>query len=283
MTHPLIPEYGDYEMVGRVRMDATIALANSDPILIARGLIAGATPVHKFGAGGGIGTALKPITTSLTYQMPQTAQALEILSDDPADDGTTSPRGAGAWVVRVIGIAVWADGEVFEDVVLEGTTPVALTTNFLRVYRMKVSSSGIYADQDNPSHDSLITLRGAGAGVTWGTVMSLSSFGLAQTEIACYSVPAGKQIFMSGALVSVEATRAANIVFCVREGADIIVAPYTAFQAKIVLRSITDSVPIDQYTPYGPFTGPCDLIWLGEATANTANLSVDFDLIIFDV
>ena len=79
-----IPVYDDYELIGRVRTDAGLALANSDPILLSRGLINSASVVHKYGAASAIAGAFKPITTSQTYQTPKVAEALEVMADgDP--------------------------------------------------------------------------------------------------------------------------------------------------------------------------------------------------------
>lgn len=277
--HRIIPEYDDYELIGRVRTDANLAIANGEPVLLARGLINGAGVVHKFGAAAGVGTALKPISTSQTYQTPQVAAVLEMVSGDTNDNGTTSPLGTGALVVRVYGIAAWADGEVTEDVTLNGTTPVALATSFLRVYRMKVIKSGTYATADTPSHDSVILLRGTGGGVAWATITSLGGIGLGQSEIASYSIPDGKIGYMQSAFLTVESSKGANIIFIVRECAD---EPDCVTQAKIVLRVVTDTVDIHPRTPYGGFVGPCDLGWMGEAVLGSASISADFELIIYD-
>ena len=156
MNQRLIPKNDDYELIGRPRIDAALALANSDPLLLTRGLVDGAKVVHKFGAADAVGGTLVPISSSKTYQMPMTAQALEILSDDVNDNGTTSPLGSGALTVEVIGIADWNAGEVTELVTLDGTSVVALSTLFLRVYRIKVITSGTYATDSIGSHDSTI-------------------------------------------------------------------------------------------------------------------------------
>ena len=55
MNQRIIPKYDDYELIGRVRTDAVLALANSDPLLLTRGLIDGAKVVHKFGAADAVG------------------------------------------------------------------------------------------------------------------------------------------------------------------------------------------------------------------------------------
>lgn len=278
----IIPKYYDYDLIGRTRMDAAIALANSDPHLIARGLIDGASVVHKFGAATNVGLSLVPITTSQSYMTPTVAQSLELVSDSTDDNGTTSPLGTGALIVRVYGIADWAGGEVTEDITLNGITAVALVTSFLRVYRMKVIGSGSYANSTTSSHVSTITLRGAGAGATWAKITPQSGFGLAQSEIAVYTVPAGKLAYVHSALVSVEASKTANVLFFARENADVVTAPYSAMQTKIILRNVDSALPIQPDTPLGAFTGPCDIGWMGAANAQTANISIDFEIELYD-
>ena len=81
-----IPKYDDYALIGRTRMDAALALANSNPVLLSRGKIDGSSIIHKFGATVDAATSFIPVTTSGTWQTPTTAQALEIVSDSINDD-----------------------------------------------------------------------------------------------------------------------------------------------------------------------------------------------------
>ena len=263
-------------------MDADIAIANGDPMLLSRGLVEGAGVVHKFGGATSIGTAFKPVATSQTYQTPTVAAALEAVSTSTADNGTTSPLGTGALSIEVHGIQDWDVGEVRVTTVLNGTTVVAITGTWLRVYRIKVASSGTYASATGVSHNSTITVQGAGAGVVWGQVATLDGVGLAQSEIALYSVPAGKLAYMQHAEIWVESTKSANVIFFARTNADNITAPYSARQSKIIMRSVVDAIHVAPLTPYGPFVGPCDLGWMAEATLGTASVGVDFELIIYD-
>ena len=278
----IIPKYDDYELIGRTRLDATIALANSNPHLIARGLIDGTNVVHKFGAASDVGLSLVPVTTSQTYPTPVTAESLEVLSDSTNDNGTTSPLGSGALIIRIFGLKTWA-GESTEDVTLNGTTVVAIPGTWLRIYRVKVIGSGTYATDLAPSHSSTITIRGAGAGATWAIVDAQASFGLGQSEIAAYSVPTGKLAYVHSAAIFVEANKSADVLFFVREDADIVAAPYSVMQSKIILRNIVDALGVSPDTPLGAFTGPCDIGWLGAATAQTANISIDFEIELHDV
>lgn len=276
-----IPQYDNYKLIGRTRLDAAIALANSNPILLARDLVDGLSIVHKFGAASSIGTALKPVTTSQTYKTPTTATALELVSDSTDDNGSSSPLGSGALTVRVFGLQTWA-GETTEDITLNGTTAVALSNTWLRIYRMKVITSGTYANDSAPSHNSTISLQETGGGAVWGQMDAQSSFGLGQSEIAAYSVPTGKLAYILGAHIFVESSKAANVLLYVRDGADTVVTPYSVMQSKLILRSVNDSVHFAPAAPMGAFVGPCDLGWMAASTLGTTSVSVDFELIIAD-
>lgn len=265
-------------------MDANLAIANGDAMLLARGLVKSAGVVHKFGAATDISTAFKPVTTSQTYQTPMVAEALEVVSDSVLDNGTTSPLGIGALTLKVYGITDWNAPETVEYVTLDGTTPVVLVNNWLRIFRVKVDTSGSYASATAVSHNSTITITAQVGGAVWAQIATLDGVGLAQSEIAMYSVPAGKLAYMQHAEIWIESSKAANVVFFARANADNITAPFSARQSKIIMRTVVDSLEVDPRTPYGPFVGPCDIGWMAEATpSGSASVGVDFELIIYDV
>lgn len=243
------------------------------------GRIGKTTLIHKFGAAESIGTSLVPVTSSKTYQTPQTAQSLEIVSTDNTNDVAA---GAGARTVRVIGIKAWADGEEFEDVTLTGTTPAAIPGTWLRVYRLIILTSGTYATQSAPSHNSVITVRNTGAGVTWAVIeRHASTFGFGQSEIACYSIPTGYTAYLAGHSIFVDSGKSADCIFFSRESADDTVAPYQAMNSKILYRGIVGDIG-DKHDdhPYGPFVGPCDIGWLAASTSTTSSVSIEMDILL---
>lgn len=276
-----IPRFDDYPQIGRLRCDPALALANSHPRLIACGLVEGTNMVHKFGAATGVDTALTAITTAKVYRTPTTAVALEVVSDSVDDNGAASPLGSGALMLRIYGLQTW-DEESIADVTLNGTTAVALPGTWLRIYRVKVIESGVYASYGTPSHNSTITIREAGGGDTWAQTDSLGTFGLGQSEIAVYSVPRGRVAYVHSACIFIEATRTANVIFFARENADIIIPPYAGMQAKIVLRDVANAVGVKPDTPVGAFNGPCDIGWMGAANIQAANISIDFEIELHD-
>jgi len=275
-----IPKFRAGQVINDSRHGADIALANSNPFLITRRLIDGASPTRKFGAALGIGTDLTAIATSHIYQTPLTAVALEVVSDSTDDNGVAP--GVGALSVQIIGISDWTVGEVSETVTLNGTTPVTLSTSFLRVYRMKVATSGTYASSVDTSHNSTITLRETGGGDEWASMSSVGGFGLGQSEIAAYSIPAGKIGIMPKASAFVEAAKTATILFFERPNADIVTAPFDVMRSKLTLHNVEGGFNSDPIVPYGPFIGPCDVGWMGAATSQTANISAAFTMVVFD-
>jgi hypothetical protein len=234
--------------------------------------------VHKFGATSALGTSVTPVTSSGTYQTPTTATALEIVSDDDTNDKAGQ---AGAITVRVYGIAAWADGEVTEDVTLTGTTAAALSTSFLRVYRMKVLTSGTYGSASGPSHNSTITLRTASAGATWATIEPDNSFGLGQSEIGAYSIGSGKTAYIFNREVAIETTKKGTALFFAREDADDISAPFSAMRVIEVFRNLIDEVFVNDKTPL-VITGPADFGYMGYVSTGTGSMEVDFEFIVVD-
>jgi hypothetical protein len=245
-----------------------IIAQSNDKLQVVNGFVKGASVIHKFGAAEAVTTALTPITTALVWPTPTTATALEVVSTDNAND---IPEGDGALTVEIHGIRTWAE-ETIESYALTGTTPVAVGS-WLRVYRVKVTSSGVYAAHGTPSHNSTITLRVAAAGATWAIVGPASTgIGAAQSEIGAFSVPTGTHVHVTGIQINVDSAQAGNVFFFSREGADTVVAPFSPMQIKQAYRNIKGGLDVDFDYPLGPFTGPCDIGLMGQSAASTANI-----------
>lgn len=263
----------------------TVSLNNIAPLSldfihrIMLGEVSGWSYVHKFGAADDVGTTLTPIATAGVYPTPTSATSLEILSSS-ADD--TSSSGSGARSVTIIGLDEnWL--EQSETVNLNGQTAVPLANTYLRVYRMFVASSGTYASSTGGSHAGTITLRVASGGATWATIGTVGSFPIGQTQIAAYTIPAGKRAWVLSRHVTVETSKSAQYVFFQRPNADTVSAPYSAMRAIEINRGVISSDGRDFNPPVGPFVGPCDIGFMGAATSTTAGITIDFELIIQDV
>lgn len=262
----------------------TASLVTTSPInrlfveRVMLGEVAGWSHVRKFGAALDIGTSIVPVTTSKTYQTPTTAQALEIVSDDNTNDVSD---GDGARTVTVIGLDEnWL--EQTETVTLNGTTAVDLANTYTRIYRMFVSTSGTYGTASGSSHDSTITLRGDGGGATWAVIDSTGGLGLGQSLISAYTIPAGKRGWLTGRSLTVETSKSVSLLGLAREAADTVAAPFSPMRIFELDRGAI-SADVKRYPVPLPFVGPCDIGFMAAATATTASVSVNFDLLLEDV
>jgi hypothetical protein len=232
---------------------------------------------HITGTNEAVGTSFVPISRGGIYQTPTTATALEILSSDAND----TAAGSGARTVTIVGLnSSWA--EVSQTVSMNGTTAVAVPTSLLRVSRVFVATSGTYATQSAPSHVGTLTLRVSGGGATWAIVYA-TDFPRGSSQIGAYTVPSGKTALIFPHYIAVEANKPAFTVFFHRCNADTVAAPYSAMLAAEELGGIEGIVNIADFnTPRGPFVGPCDVGYLTRLTTGTGEVSINFEMIVYD-
>ena len=130
----------------------------------------------KFGYNPDIGTTAESVwDAGGAYPWPAAAAATTIVSTDAKD----TSDGVGARTVQVYGLD--SDyKQINETVILAGQTPVALTNQYLRVYRAKVLTVGSELDNAGSVQVKHST-----------TVIAQISAGYIQTLMAVYTIPAG--------------------------------------------------------------------------------------------
>ena len=181
----IIPKYYDYDLGGRTRMDASLALANCNPLLIARGLIDGTSQVNKFGENPDItaGTTQDCWDGGGTYVFPSTDSITHLrqATDQVGTDGgaTIQLQGLDAsWNL----VVQTADLDAADT-----TTEVILTTPLLRIFRMKVLANVVLAAD----------VWAGATGMAAATSSAIIQAGNNQTLMAIYTVPAGKTAYMT--------------------------------------------------------------------------------------
>lgn len=244
---------------------------------ITQGLVEKYSEIHKFGTSENVGTSFVPIARGNVYQTPTTAQALEIVSADVND----TVAGTGARTVIIEGLDS-SFAFLSQEVNMNGTTAVALPTNLIRAFRMKVGDSGTYATATVGSHAGELTLQGTGGGVLWLSI-PVTDFPRGQTQCGVASVATGKSCVVYPHYLSVDANKAADIIFFTREGIDVVAAPFTAMKAGLELVGVTGfDLAIDVAAPQGPFVGPCDIGYMGKFGSGTGSISADFEIIQYN-
>ena len=273
----IIPKYYDYPMIGRTRNDADLALANSDPLLIRRGLVDGASLVHKFGRNSGVPNGSWEGVLQVAAQFPWLTAATTVrikAGGDAADDGTSSPLGAGAVEVTVQGLNA-AGAEITETLTTAGVSASASTTaEFLRVYRAWVSTAGAYT---GANVDDIVIENTAG---TTDLIMIAATEG--QTQFCGYTIPAGKVAYLASVIVQADAAKAADFRLYTRENANNATAPYTAKRLKFYWDGVIGQVAVQPMTPLLTLTAWTD-IWVEAQGSAITEVTADMELIVFDV
>ena len=240
--------------------------------------VLGFETIHKFGANESVGTTYEPITTNGLYNVPQVSGAVTLRVK--AGDANDTDGGSGAWAVQLEGLDV--NGKEATEVLrtngISAGTPS--TTQWLRVYRAFVTESGTYATQSAGSHAADIVIEDT-SNNEWARIIGDSpAFPRSQSQIACYSVPVDHIGYVTSIAASVESGKAVDIMLFKREQILQTAAPYEAMRAQFQLIGLTDQYIFTPQLPMGPFTGPCDLGWMGKVGAQTAKIEIDFELIV---
>lgn len=230
--------------------------------------------VQKFGHSENIGTSIVPVALGNVYQTPTTLQTLEILSSSANDD----IAGIGARQVMIIGLSTnWT--QVSEIVNMSGTTPVTLSNQFYRVYRVVVYTSGTYASAIAGSHQGSLTVRNSGGGVTWALI-SNSPFPLAQSEIGSYTVPNGYHAYIGNSLIYVDGNKEADVYFFKRNNASDVIAAYSPMRILNQVHGLTGTQTIFTRSYQNDISPTTDIGFMAETQSGTAGIGVNFEILL---
>jgi hypothetical protein len=148
-------------------------------INIAAGLTPGYANVHKFGAVETTAATYDTVwSKGGAYVFPSSASVVTVASSSGTDSDTAN---TGAETITIQGL----DGsynEVEETLSLNGSTDVTGNQQFLRVHRAFIASGVTNVGNIDIKHGS--------------TVICYISAGMGQTQVAYYTVPAGKTAYL---------------------------------------------------------------------------------------
>lgn len=238
---------------------------------MARGGIAGTSVISKFGHNPEVGATAEGIWhTGGAFNFLSAASAVRIKAGGNAAD---TSDGAGARSVTVLGLDEnWEDAS--ETITTAGASASsATTTTSVRVFRAYVSGTGTYGGANT---DTIVIET------TGGTTLASIEAGKGQTEIACYTVPAGKTGYLVRAAFHIESTKGAQLELIRREGADVVSAPYSS--PRLVFQ--TDNTTLDvERTFDAPVVLPAKTdVWCQatRAGANDVGVACRFDVWLVD-
>ena len=252
---------------------------------ISRGLVNNISTIAKFGYNENIGTSFEPISYNGVYQTPQSSVSLEFVSSDAAD----ALDDVGMHEITIEGIDEnWQMQTVTESAhPNDGTTAVAISGSWLRVFRAFVSSSGTYSTQTSGSHVGNITIRVASAGATYAVIPLINSYPFGQTMIGAYTIPINKKGFVFLRDLTADSGKTINYGFFFRENANDITSSFSAGRIQEFKTGITGGSLYNSSTakvPLGPFVGPCDISYMGYSSGGggSASISCEFEIFLVD-
>ena len=245
-------------------------------IEVAKGNVTGHSLVNKFGFNDSVGSTLQPVADGAVYQTPTAAASLEVVSSDAND----TSAGSGARTLEIQGLdASFAPQTV--TVSMNGTTAAAVTGTWMRVFRMRVLTSGTYANQSAGSHAGTLTLRVASAGATWAMIgLSASGFPIGQTEIGCYTIPAGYTGYLISKHVSIESTKVPNILWFRRENADDVATPFDVMRLFERHYGSASEITYQPPAPAIELPAKTDIGAMAYVATGSAAVSVEFQILL---
>jgi len=238
-------------------------------INLAAGNYSGYSAVNKFGDNHDIDSGAEEDLWSAggSYTGWLTSATLVEAVSASADDASA---GTGARTIQIWGLDA-SYAEQTEVITLNGTTAVDSSSTYIRVFRARVLTAG-----SGGTAAGAITIRVDGAGATVAEI----PLGYNQTEMAIYTVPAGKTayifgIFASGgdtlsrAFIDVELkVRESGGVFCTKFDLQLASDGTAAFQRQF-------TVPIVA-------AAQSDIVMTAGTDQDNTHVSGSFDLVLVD-
>ena len=218
---------------------------------------------NKFGYNNTIGTTQEEIwNVGGIEAYLSTAETMNIVSDNVADDG--APGGTGARTLTISGLDNdWMP--ISETITLNGTTDVTTTNSYLRVFRMVVNMAG-----SSGSNTGTITATTSTAASVHAKINPTDN----QTLKINFSIPADKYGLITAAEMGTGKGDDCQIRFKVRPFGQV-------FQTKRILDFYQNTIPFSSFIPIciPPKT---DVTITGVTTAGTVELSANIDYYLID-
>lgn len=267
-----------------------MSILNEARYQIGRGLVRHAYPNTKFGrAPNGVQTTITDIwdranatPTQQVWVAPTAPRIHALVSTSTADNGVTPSTGART--VRIYGVTSWTGmvdskgqplHEDYEDVTLNGQTPVNTTKSWVIIHRIRVSTAGTGGINAG-------TLTATAA--TDGTVTAVVQPANGSTQMAIFGVPDGWQhyIYRIRTAISRSSGSAQTVNFDMwdYDYADPNL-PVANIRDDLANQSTGTSYANHEYEFGLRFTGPCIIRIRATASVNDTDAAASWDGVTF--
>jgi hypothetical protein len=239
---------------------------------IALGCHDGITFMNKFGANSAVGTSYEDIWNPGALWVPLPAATVLDVSSSHADD---TLLGDGLRTLHIFGLDANYE-EISEIVEMDGLTPVQTENIYLFVNRVHgdtggvdaVNAGDIYVADDSTAHTD-------GVPNTAAAIQSKIVVGEGQSQLARYTVPAGKRAFMGHSYVIASANL--TVVYRLVHWENL-----NSIKHILLTGSVTDDHFTKSYVSYPVIPEKTTLLWQAKVLASSGIVSAGFDLILVD-
>lgn len=211
-----------------------------------------------------VGAAYENIDTlgAATPYMPTAAVSIEALSTNAND----TAAGTGARTILVTGLNGNFDQQT-ETITLNGVGVVAGANQYIRVLKVEVITVGTYGG----TNAGTITVRQSGG----GTIFQRIEIGYSRSMSAHYCVPRGYYLNISGADLTNESSKPADVTVISRDNANIVAAPYTASVTQKQYRGVVGVNHFDYEVPVRA-SEMTDIYIIAAYSAGTTGLTAEY-------
>jgi len=243
---------------------------------VASGRAPSLSVIHKFGRNSDVDTGTLPEdiwSQGGVWVPPTTARIHDIVSTDAAD----AAAGTGARTILVFGLNA-SFAEQSETVTMNGVTPVATANAYTRIYRMYLLTAG-------SSHINAGVITATAQ--TDATVTAAIELAEGQTQMAIFTVPAGKTAYMTqyhASIIRQGATAGAMADVYLYSAGPVDTTDYAIRARHNVGVGVTGAGDIrHEFDPPRKFTEKTDL-WLrvNYVSDNNTHVTGGFDLVLED-
>lgn len=233
------------------------------------GHIPGQKMEHWFGDNDAVGTSEEDIWgNGGTLFHLFSAETMDIISTDTTNDIST---GSNAREIIIIGL----DENFIEmnETVTLTASGNTTTQQFLRVFRMYVTKSGEYGN----NNAGKITATAS----TNATVQSSIEIAEGQSTTTHYTVPAGKTAYMLRTSITMQTGKEVHVHINIRENANDTSIPFTALRKVHHWEGL--DVPVqEKFDANHRFKEKTDIWFAGSVTTGSAIIQANYDLLVAD-
>lgn len=235
--------------------------------------------VHKFGRNIAITSTFKPITMGGVYRTPQVSGATKLRVK--AGHANDTALGTGARTVLLTGLDE-TGAEIMEVLTTAGASPSADTLQlYMRLYRVELLTSGVYANADVGSHAADIVIENAAGTEDWATIDS-TGYPKGQSEIGAFTIPLGKVARLRVITATVDSTKSIDLMLLQRRDILQTAAPYSPWRNVNLQTGVSGNFTLDTHNPEGPFPALTDLVFMGKIASGPATAEVDIEISLTD-